>query len=137
MVMLCEDEENLDLFEDTEEQLLSNEDILMLLLEDCSNRKEPIHRQYHRSDIATLSEQEFLTHFYFKKQDMGQLIHALQLKKMDSGTNGIKWSSIEGLCILLRRLYYPNRLADLVPLFGRHLTELSKLTKYLSCMNTD
>ena len=41
MIMLCEDEENFDLFEDTEEQLLFDEDILMLLLKDCSNRKEP------------------------------------------------------------------------------------------------
>ena len=41
------------------------------------------------------------------------------------GINGIKWSGDEGLCILLRRLAYPNRLCDLVPLFGRHETELS------------
>ena len=127
MLMLCEDEDDFDLFEDTQEKLLSDEDILMLLLEDCSNRKDPIHRQYHRFDIGTLSEQEFLTHFRFQKQDMGQLMHALRLKKVYTGTNGIKWSGIEGLCILLRRLCYPNRLADLVPLFGRHRTELSHI----------
>ena len=127
MIMLCEDEDEVDLFEEGEDKLLTDDDILLLLLEECVNKPEPAHRQYHRFDIASLSESEFLTQFRFKRSDMHALIRALRLKKMYTGSNGIRWSAEEGLCILLRRLCYPNRLADLVPLFGRHRTELSHI----------
>ena len=104
MIMLCEDEDEVDLFEEGEDKLLTDDDILLLLLEECINKPEPVHRQYHRSDIASLSEIEFLTQFRFKRSDMHALIRALRLKKMYTGSNGIRWSAEEGLCILFRRL---------------------------------
>ena len=36
----------------------------------------------------------------------------------------IGWSGLDGLCLVLRRLSYPNRLFDLVPIFGRSVQEL-------------
>ena len=75
--------------------------------------------------MRTLSDNEFVTQFRFKRQDICSLMQALRLKDQYIGSYGIKWSGHKGFCILLRRLCYPNRLADLVPLFGRHRTELS------------
>ena len=125
MIMLCEDEEEFDLFGDEEKQLLTDEDILLMLLDDCNRKSDPIHLQYPRFTMTSFSEQEFVTQFCFKRPDMPALMHSLHLKDNYMGSNGIKWTGEEGLCILLRRLCYPNRLADLVPLFGRHRTELS------------
>ena len=125
MIMLCEDEEEFDLFRDEEKQLLTDEDILLMLLDDCNRKSDPIHLQYPRFAMTSFSEEEFVTQFHFKRPDMPALMHSLRLKDNYMGSNGIKWTGEEGLCILLRRLCYPNRLADLVPLFGRHHTELS------------
>ena len=127
MVMLCEDEDDSDLFEEDNDKLLTDEDILLLMLEDCERKTEPTHRQYHRFDIKSLSDAEFVTQFRFQRDHVGPLMRALRLKNVYKGTNAIRWSGEEGLCILLRRLCYPNRLADLVPMFGRHRTELSHI----------
>ena len=118
MIMLCEDEEEFDLFGDEEKQLLTDEDILLMLLDDCNRKSDPIHLQYPRFAMTSFSEEEFVTQFHFKRPDMPALMHSLRLKDNYMGSNGIKWTGEEGLCILLRRLCYPNRLADLVPLFG-------------------
>ncbi len=39
------------------------------------------------------------------------------------------WSGVEGLCALLRRLVYPNRLGDLVSMFGRSVSQLSEMIR--------
>jgi len=39
----------------------------------------------------------------------------------------MKITGIEGLCIMLLRLPYPNRLSDLIPIFGLHPTHLSSI----------
>ena len=41
-------------------------------------------------------------------------------------------TGMEALMILLRRLVYPNRLCDLVPLFGRSESELSLIFNKVS-----
>ena len=124
MIMLCEDDENFDLLQDESEQLLTDEDI-MLLLEDCINQPVAEHRKYDRFDINSLSDNAFVDEFRFRREHISPLMRALRLKKNYTGINGIRWSGEEGFCMLLRRLCYPNRLCDLVPLFGRHRSELS------------
>ena len=37
----------------------------------------------------------------------------------------LRWSGVEGLCILLQQLCYPNHLVDIVPLFSRSESECS------------
>ncbi len=39
---------------------------------------------------------------------------------------------IEGMCILLRRFCYPNRLTDLVKLFKRDATVLSRICNWMT-----
>ena len=41
MIMLCEDEDEVDLFEEGENKLLTDDDILLLMLKDCMNKPEP------------------------------------------------------------------------------------------------
>lgn len=40
-------------------------------------------------------------------------------------------AGLEGLCIVLRRLSYPNRLCDLVKMFHRDPTTLSRIFNYM------
>ena len=45
---------------------------------------------------------------------------------------GTRFSGIEGICLLLRRLAYPCRYSDLIPRFGRAEPEISMITKKMT-----
>ena len=63
--------------------------------------------------------------FRFRKNDMFRLHNALSLPEKYVCSQGTVATGMEALMILLRRLSYPNRLSDLVQLFGRRKSELS------------
>ena len=46
MIMLCDNDDNCDLFEDEDNKLMSDEDILLVMLADCSRTSDPTHLQY-------------------------------------------------------------------------------------------
>ena len=56
-----------------------------------------------------------------------QLQSALRLPHRFLCRNGTVAGCIEGLCILLRRLAYPIRFTDMIPMFGRSKSELSMI----------
>lgn len=68
---------------------------------------------------------------------MERLRDALQLPANYICSQGTIATGIEALMILLRRLAYPNRWSDLVPVFGRTVSELSLIfnkVKLLLCL---
>ena len=56
---------------------------------------------------------------------MIRLAEALHLPESYSGIQKTQATGMEALMVMLRRLTYPNRWCDLVPLFGRTESELS------------
>ncbi len=72
-----------------------------------------------------MSDDECFHQFRFDKATLYRLIVVLRLAPEYRASNGTKWTALEGLCIMLKRLSYPNRLVDCVHIFGRHKTELS------------
>ena len=105
--------------------LLDNYDMLMLILADCEKCGPPVHFKYQRFAMENYSDDEFKKYFRFTKEHVVELCCLLQLKENYKSGSCLIWSGLEGLCLVLRRLAYPNRLCDLVPMFGRHVTELS------------
>ena len=61
-----------------------------------------------------------------------RLCCALRLPQKYVCCKGTSVSGIEALMILLRRLSYPNRCCDLVPLFRRAVPELSVIFSEVS-----
>ena len=59
------------------------------------------------------------------KEDVIRLKDALGFPETLVGYNRTKVSGLEALCVILRRLAYPKRMIDLVPIFGRSKQELS------------
>ena len=105
--------------------LLDPEDAAFLLLEDFETGQSP-HRNYPRFHLSHNTDSEFLQFYRFERQHIKPLVRVLRLQDEYLHPQiGIKWTADEGLCMLLRRLSYPNRLIDMVPLFGRHVSELS------------
>ena len=58
---------------------------------------------------------------------MSRLVTALSLPEKYKCNQGTIATGMEALMIMLRRLTYPNRLCDLVALFGRKESELSMI----------
>ena len=71
--------------------------------------------KYDSFDIDALTDEEFRSFFRFSREHISPLMQVLQLRKNYKASNGIRWSGEEGLCMVLRRLCYPNRLSDLNP----------------------
>lgn len=68
---------------------------------------------------------------------MKRLRVCLRIPEIMVTENGIKFSGIEGLAVVLRRLCYPNRLSDLISTFFRPRDVLSRIFKaVLSFLNT-
>ena len=65
----------------------------------------------------------------FLKPDIERLAAALGLPETYSCVQDTVATGMESMLILLRRLAYPNRWCDLVPLFGRSESELSIIFK--------
>lgn len=111
-----------DIFEDGDLLIL----VLLAIIEEHEN-KVPIHHQYERFDLNNFSDEECKSYFRFLKADIIELADCLGLPDTAWCDQGSKYTKIEGMCILLRRLSYPSRLVDLVPMFGRAEAELSMI----------
>lgn len=81
-----------------------------------------------RPDLNTFSEEYCIEQFRFTLPEVRTLAAALGLPAQMVAENNLRWTRVEGLCILLRRLAYPNRLCDLVSIFQRGVSDLSRIS---------
>jgi hypothetical protein len=77
--------------------------------------------------INSFSDEECRLYFRFSKQDLRRVLAVLQLEDSLICENRCRFSTEEALLITLRRLGTPTRLSDLVALFGRDHTQLSRV----------
>ncbi|XP_072380479.1 uncharacterized protein [Diabrotica undecimpunctata] len=85
---------------------------------------------YGRFSLNNMSDIECKNLFRFAKNDIPRLARALDLPDIFQIENVTSVSGIDGLCMLLRRFTYPNRLSDLEPLFGFSGSILSQVCTY-------
>ena len=79
----------------------------MVTLLAMSLPEELYHRKYKRmteNRLDDLSEAECIEYFCFQKYDILKLKDLLHIPETFSHTNGTKWTGLEGLCIMPRRL---------------------------------
>ena len=77
---------------------------------------------YPHFDLHNLTEDECVAEFRFRKTDIPRLSQALRIPDV------IICEGTEGLCMLLKRLYYPCRYSDMVHLFARPVPVLCMIT---------
>lgn len=73
----------------------------------------------------------FRQQFRFAKEDFDDLYCNLRVPDVVTSAQGVRVPGREALCIVLRRLAYPNRWCDLEPIFGRHTSMMSSVTSLL------
>ena len=83
--------------------------------------------KYDRFCLEELNEDECKSEFRFLKNDIYALHEVMNIPEEFLCYNGVKFSGIEGLCILLKRFTYPCRLGDMIPKFARPVPQLSMI----------
>ncbi|RPB00188.1 hypothetical protein L873DRAFT_1901969 [Choiromyces venosus 120613-1] len=79
-------------------------------------------------DLDLLEEEEWRNMFRFTRTEIEELVIALQLPAIIRADNHIIEDSRTGLCMLLARLAYPNRLSNLAMKFGWSIEHISRIS---------
>ena len=103
-----------------------DDDELLLLVGD---RQHNLHTglpyfKYDRFNMFEMGEDECEVEFRCKKGDIFRLAAALQFLEVFRCESGVIVDTVESLCIALKRFAYPCRYADLIPHFGRPISQL-------------
>ena len=106
-----------------EENALDYEILLDFLLPD--EKETTYDPLWPKLDISQLSDIQCREYFRFEHAEPKPLKAALRIPDEFVLENGIRLSGMNCMCILLRRLSYPNSLVDLEQLFDRPKTTLS------------
>ncbi|CAC5422461.1 unnamed protein product [Mytilus coruscus] len=100
-----------------------NDELVLISTEMNQSHGNVYNREKNNLEVLTNEQCRFM--FRFEKQDIDRVCVALGIPPKIVCNNGTVASGIEGLCIVLKRLSYHNRLEDISPIFQRPLYELS------------
>ena len=114
-----------------DENIIDEEVFLLLYDVNRSSNPDFDYLSYNLFDFDVYPEAECYNELRFKKIDLKRLKNALHIPNeiVCTSYNNIRVDGLEALCIVLRRLCYPNRFADLIPRFGRPVPQLSMIFK--------
>ena len=103
-----------------------DDELVYMLLSEYKPPKGPTYDPtWPRFDLAALTAEQCKTNFRFEAADIRTLASRLRLPPVITLANGSTCDRVDAMCILLRRLSYPNRLSDIEPMFGRPQSTLS------------
>ena len=118
-------EQNGDPFVDDEE--------FILLYEACMPQNASYRMQnasYGKFSIVNKDPAERKADFRVEKGDIPIFVEALRVPPIFKCANGTISDGTEGLCVVLKRFAYPCRYSDMIPIFGRSVSELSIISKH-------
>ncbi|KAH7935560.1 hypothetical protein HPB52_009905 [Rhipicephalus sanguineus] len=87
--------------------------------------------QHGLLDIDGMDSSTFKLTFRFHKNDFDDFCSALLVPREITSAQNVRLCGREALCMLLRRLAYPNMWCDLEAIFGRHSSVMSSATSRL------
>ncbi|XP_013383168.1 uncharacterized protein LOC106153684 [Lingula anatina] len=100
-------------------------DLIDMLMLDDATRKTKFNQNIPRIDLTSMTDEQVWKQFRFQREDIDRLVRLLQLPDRMIFADRTVTSGREALCVLLKRLSYPNRLVDLENVFGRCTSQLS------------
>ena len=86
-------------------------------------------------NLCDVPDSVCIQQFRFSKGDIYRLCHLLHIPDPLTCNTRIRVSASFGLCVVLRRLVYPDRFCDLSLFFGRSPSHLSLIFKTVSDHN--
>ena len=127
--MVRDNQDLLLLFHD--ERLIDDEEFILLYELQSSKNLEIPYWKYDRFNLNNMENDECIAEFRFEKEDIFDLKDILQIPDRVICYNGTNVSSIEALCIFLKRYAYPCRYLDMINRFGRPVPELCIISNYV------
>ncbi|DBA02020.1 TPA: hypothetical protein N0F65_000267 [Lagenidium giganteum] len=89
----------------------------------------------NRFSLDKVTEEDCIFHFRFNRESIHAIARALFEDNAHVRTaNGSSFTTIEAMCILLRRFAYPSRCGDLALLFGWQRSEISSVFNLMVCV---
>ena len=105
------------------ENVIDDEEFLLLYNENLSRDIYPFWN-FERFDLDLWDDVRCNIDFRFQKSHIFQLFEILNVPETLVTSQGTVCDGVESLCILLKRLAFPCRYTDMVPIFGRSSVEL-------------
>ena len=101
-----------------------------LVLSDLFEWKNPCFpcEDYSLFNLDEMTESECLSEFRFRKRDIPILADVLGIPETIRCEQGSTCDGLEGLCMVLRRLSFPCRYADMIPRFAKPVPVISMVT---------
>ena len=96
-----------------------------------------IYRTICTSVLTGLDDDECLSEFRFRKHDLPSLAKVLQIPDKITLYQRSVCSGLEAVCLVLRRLAYPCRYADLISTFARPVPVLCMICNFIKVSTSD
>ena len=111
-------------------EILDDEEFVMLY-KLYESRNDYDYKMYSRFDLDQHDDATAWSTFRFFKKDILRLKDVLRIPDFIITYNRLKVDGIEALCIFLKRMAYPCRYVDMIPLFGRAVPDYSIIVAYV------
>ena len=108
-----------------EDEIIDEEEFILLYDAYMPQNPSFPHSSYGKFSIVNKDPAECKADFRVEKGDIPILVEALRVPPIFKCANGTICDGTEGLCVVLKRFAYPCRYSDMIPIFGRSVSELS------------
>ena len=113
---------------------LSDDDFLVLYDYYASRNDYPYWKydwKYGQFDLDSMDDAESWSLFRFFKNDIYRFKAALRIPDTILTYNRMKVDGVKALCVFLKRIAYPCRYVDMIPYFGRAVSDYSISVSYM------
>ena len=107
-----------------EEEIIDDEEFFLLYQAYMPQNPSFPHSTYGNFSIVNKDSAECKADFRLEKGDIHIFVEALRVPPISKCANGTIGDGTEGLCVFLKRFAYPCRYSDMIPIFGRSVSEL-------------
>ena len=109
--------------------LISIEEYALLSEENSSNNLDSPYYNYPLFNLDSESEAECRANFRVEKHQIFLVEDILQIPQSFVCDQGKVCEGTEGLCMILKRYFFPCRYSDMIPIFGRPVPELCMISR--------
>ena len=109
-------------------KMISDEEFLISYEKFQPKNPDFNNENYPAFNLDDISSADCYADFRFQKEHIPRLAQALQLPATFRCEQRSVCDGIEGLCMLLKRVAYPCRYGDMIPLFSRPVSVISLVT---------
>ncbi|KAG5863761.1 hypothetical protein JTB14_030618 [Gonioctena quinquepunctata] len=106
-----------------------DDEIEMIIMDNILFDRDHVQQGQNPFNLDDYTDEEIVMNFQFERADLPVLFEVSRIPEDVITETGNKVNGFTALCILLKRLVYPNRLSELVPMFNLSAQSLSQIIR--------